>query len=49
MTVQSKSWSQHIIAEHGCGTLIMMLNFDALCFIELKFDSKSIILKKKGV
>ena len=31
----SKKKKKHIIAEYGCGTLIMMLNSDAFCFIEL--------------
>ena len=38
---------QHIIAEYGCGSLIMMLNSDAL--YRVKFDSRSIIYKKKGL
>ena len=36
---------QHIIAEYVCGTLIMMLNSDAL--YRVKFDSRSIIYIKK--
>ena len=38
---------QHIIAEYGCGTLIMMLNSDGL--YRVKFDSRSIIYIKKKV